>query len=52
MPDFMRLKDENSNMKQSEKANQVGYSSSTLQRYKNDINMLLPYRLRRNNTNN
>ena len=44
MADFMRVKYENPKMKQSEIANQVGYSTSTLQRYKNDINMLSPYR--------
>ena len=32
MADFMRLKYENSKMKQLEKANQLGYSCSTLQR--------------------
>ena len=30
-------------MKQFEKADQLGYSSSTLQRYRNDTNMLSPY---------
>ena len=38
-------------MKQSEIANQLGKSSSTLQRYRNDINMLSPYRINPNNTN-
>ena len=37
-------------MKQSEIANQLGYSSSTLQRYRNDISMLSPYRFQPNNT--
>ena len=49
MADFMKLKYENPRMKQSEIANQLGMSSSTLQRYRNDINMLSPYR---NNPNN
>ena len=51
MADFMRIKYENSKLKQSEIANQLGYSSSTLQRYRNDINMLPPYRIHPNNTN-
>ena len=45
MADFMRTKYENPRMKQSEIANQLGLSSSTLQRYRNDINMLSPYRI-------
>ena len=51
MADFMRLKYENSRMKQCEIANQLGKSSSTLQRYRNVINMLSPYRINPNNTN-
>ena len=51
MADFMRVKYENPKMKQSQIANQLGLSSSTLQRYRNDINMLLPYRINPNNTN-
>ena len=42
MADFMRLKYENPRMKQSEIANQIGLSTSTLQRYRNDIKMLSP----------
>ena len=38
--DFMKLKYQNSKMKQSEVANQLGMSSSTWQRLRNDINML------------
>ena len=49
--DFMRFKYENPKMKQCEIANQLGMSSSTLQRYRNDINMLSPYRINPNNTN-
>ena len=45
MADFMRVKYENPRMRQSEVANQLGMSSSTLQRYRNDINMLSPYRI-------
>ena len=50
MTDFMRVKYENPKMKQSEIANQLGMSSSTLKRYRNDINMLPPYRINTNNT--
>ena len=50
MADFMRVKYENPKMKQSEIAYQLGMSSSTLQRYRNDINMLSPYRISPNNT--
>ena len=51
MADFMKVKYENPKLKQSEIANQLGLSSSTIQRYKNDINMLSPYRINPNNTN-
>ena len=51
LADFMRVKHENPKMKQSEIANQLGMSSSTLQRYRNDINMLSPYRTNLHNTN-
>ena len=51
MADFMRLKKENPKKKQSEIANQLSLSSSTIQRYRNDINMLSPYRINQNNTN-
>ena len=47
----MRLKYENPRMKQSQIANQIGLSTSTLQRYRNDINMVSPYRINHNNTN-
>ena len=50
MADFMRIKYENPKVKQSKIANQLGYSSSTLQRYRNDTNMLSPYRNQSNNT--
>ena len=49
MADFMRVKYENPRLKQSEIANQLGMSSSTVQRYRNDINMLSPYRINPNN---
>ena len=51
MADFMRVKNENPGMKQSQKANQIRLSTSTPQRYKADINMLSPYRILPNNTN-
>ena len=51
MADFMRVKFENPKMKQSQIAIQLGLSSSTLQRYRNDINMLSPYRIKPNNNN-
>ena len=51
MADFMQIKGENPNLKQFEIANHLGYSSSTLQRYSNDINMLSPYRIQSNITN-
>ena len=44
MADFMRLKNENPKMKQSEIANQLRLSS-TIQRYRNDIKMLSLYRI-------
>ena len=51
MADCMRGKYENPKMKQSEIANQLGLSSSTLQRYRNVVIMLSPYRINTNNTN-
>ena len=47
----MRFEYENPNLKQSEIANQLGYSSSILQRYRIYIHMLSPYRIKPNNTN-
>ena len=49
MADFMKVKYENPRMRQSETANQLSMISSTLQRYRNDINMLSPYRISANN---
>ena len=49
MNDFMHIKYQNPKMKQSEIADQLKMSSSTLQRFRNDINMQSPYR---NNPNN
>ena len=49
MNDFMHIKYQNPKMRQSEIANNLNISSSTLQRYRNDINMLSPYRINSNN---
>ena len=43
MAEFRQIKFENPKMKQSELADQLSYSSSTLQRHRNVINMLSPY---------
>ena len=51
MAGFMKVKYENPKLKQSEIANHLGLSSSTLQRYRNDINMLSPYRIQSNIAN-
>ena len=51
MADFMQIKYEYPKMRQSQIANQLGYSSSTLQRYRNDINMVSPYRIQSKDTN-
>ena len=50
MNDFMYIKYQNPKMKQSQIADQLNLSSSTIQRYRNDINMLSPYRINSNNT--
>ena len=49
MNGFLNNKYQNPKMKQSEIANQLDLSSSTLKRYRNDINMLSPYRINQNN---
>ena len=49
MNDFMYMKYQNPKLKQSELANNLNMSSSTIQRYRNDINMLSPYRISPNN---
>ena len=46
--DFLNIKYQNPKMKQSEIANQLDISSSTIKRYRNDINMLSPYRINQN----
>ena len=47
--DFMYIKYQNPKMKQSEIANKLNMSFSTIERYRNDINMLSPYRINPNN---
>ena len=48
MADYMRMKYENPKLKQSQIANQLGYSTITLQRHRNEINMLSLYRIQPN----
>ena len=50
MADFLRVKYGSPKRKQSETSNQLGMSSSILQRYRNDINMISPYRINPNNS--
>ena len=50
MNDFMNIKYQNPKMTQSEISSQLNMSSSTIKRYRNDINMLSPYRINLNNT--
>ena len=49
MNDFMNIKYLNPKLKQSEIASHSNMSPSTIQRQKNDINMLSPYRINPNN---
>ena len=49
MNDFMNIKYQNPKMTQSEISSQLNTSSSTIKRYRNDINMLSPYRISPNN---
>ena len=44
MNDFMNIKYQNPKMTQSEISSQLNMSSSTIKRYRNDINMISPYR--------
>ena len=50
MNDFMNIKYQNPKLTQSEKSSQLNMSPSTIQRYRNDINMISPYRITLNNT--
>ena len=49
MNDFMHIKYQNPKMNQSQIANHLNMSTSTLQRYRDDINMVSPYRTNPNN---
>ena len=49
MNDFMNHKYQNPKLKQSEIASQLYMSLSTIQRHRNDLNMLSPYRINPNN---
>ena len=49
MNHFMNIKYQNPNLKQSEIASELNMSTSTIQRQRNDINMLSPYRINPNN---
>ena len=49
MNDFMNIKYQNPKMTQLEISSQLNMSPSTVQRYRNDINMFSPYRINSNN---
>ena len=49
MNDFMNIKYQNPKMTQSKISSQLNMSSSTIKRYRNDINMISPYRINPNN---
>ena len=49
MNEFMNNKYQNPKMTQSEILSQLNMSSSTIKRYRNDINVLSPYRINSNN---
>ena len=49
MNDFMNIKNQNPKMTQSEISSKLNMSPSTIQRYRNDINMISPYRINPNN---
>ena len=49
MNDFMNTKYQNPKMTQSEVSSQLNISPSTIKIYRNDINMLSPYRISPNN---
>ena len=50
MADFLKVNYKNPKLKQSQIADQLGLSTSTLQRYRNGIYMLSPYRINPKNT--
>ena len=45
MNDFMNIKYQNPKMSQSQISSQLNMSPSTIQRYRNDIKMISPYRI-------
>ena len=49
MNDFMNIKYQIPKMTQSEITSKLNMSSSTIQRYRNDLNMLSPYKINPNN---
>ena len=49
MNDFMNIKHQNPKMTQLQISSQLNMSPSTIKRYRNDINMLSPYRINPNN---
>ena len=49
MNDFMNIKYQNPKMTQSQISSQLNMYSSTMKRYRNDINMFSPYRVNSNN---
>ena len=49
MNDFMNIKYQSPKMTQSEISSQLNMSPSTIQRYRNDIIMISPYRINQNN---
>ena len=49
MNDFLHIKYQKPKMTQSEISSQLNISPSTIKRYRNDINMLSPYRISPNN---
>ena len=49
MNHFMNIKYQNPKMRQSEISSQLNMSPSTIKRYRNDINMISPYRINPNN---
>ena len=51
MNDFMHIKYQNPKLTQLEISSQINMSPSTIQRYRNDINMISPYRINPNNVN-
>ena len=52
MNDFMNIKYQNPKMTQSQISSQLNVSPSTIKRYRNDINMLSPYRINPKNVKN